>query len=195
MPLLPPSLPGLCPCSCVSCLPLLAVVLPLVLHHLSFLSRHRLPSGGTSTCPPLVTLLPLVLPLLFSGMVSSCLHRLFVASPLVTLLPPPIRLRLRLSLHRRLSLRPSHAICQDGCCIASHHADASHPPTPPTLVLPLPLVAPLSCLLSTLAGCRVDPTDHPQAHHMPHISPTYLPSWKPSNVMQIHGILSSYSWM
>ncbi len=152
MPSLPLTLPSLYPCSHASCLPRLVVVLPLVLCRLSFSSRHHLLSGGASTCPPLVAPPPLILPLFFSGVVISCQPRLFVVSPLITL-PPSVHLRLHLLLHRRLSLCPSHAICLAGCCVASHHNNAFHLPAAPTLVTPLPLVAPFSCISSTLAGC------------------------------------------
>jgi hypothetical protein len=87
----------------------LAVVLPLVLRHLSFLSRHRLPPSGASTCPPLVMPPPLILSLFFSGAVASCLPWLVVVSPLVMPLPS-VHLCLCLSLHHCHSLRPSHAI-------------------------------------------------------------------------------------
>ncbi len=182
MPSLPLTLLSLHPCSHASCLPWLAFKLPLVLRRLSFLSRHHLLSSGASTCPPLVTPLPLVLPLFFSGAVASCLPRLFVVSPLVTLLPS-LYLRLRLSLHCHLSLQLSHAIWPAGCLGAFHHANASRPPAPPTLVAPLHLVASLLCPFYTLAGCQVDPMDHPEAHCVPHISPTHLPSWKPHDSM------------
>jgi hypothetical protein len=134
MPLLPPTLPSLGPHSHASCLPWLVVVLPLVLHHLSFLSRYRLPSGGASTCPLLVPLPPLIVPLIFSGVVASRLPRLFVVSPLFTLLLP-VCLRLCLSLHRHLSLHFSHVSCPAACHVASHHANASSLPAPLTLVV------------------------------------------------------------
>jgi hypothetical protein len=38
--------------------------------------------------------------------------------------PPPVRLRLRLSSHRRLSLRPSLTSCPDDCRVDSRHAAA-----------------------------------------------------------------------
>jgi hypothetical protein len=98
MPSLPPTLPSHFPCSHTSCLPWLAVMLPLVLRCLSFLSLYRLLSSGASTCPPLVVLSPLVLPLFFSGVVATCLPRLAVMSPLV-MPPPSIRLHLHLSSH------------------------------------------------------------------------------------------------
>ncbi len=98
MPSLPPTLLSLHPCSHASHLPWLVVVLPLVLHHLSFLSCHCLLYSGASTCLPLVAPLPLVMPLLFSSAVASCQARLFVISSLVTT-PPPIRLCLHLSSH------------------------------------------------------------------------------------------------
>ncbi len=106
---LPPTLKNLCPCSHASCLPRLAVVLPLVLCHLSFLLHHCLPSSSAPACPPLAVPLPLILPLFFSGAVASCLPRLVVVSPLITP-PSSIRLNLCLSLHHHLSLCPSHAI-------------------------------------------------------------------------------------
>jgi hypothetical protein len=138
---LPPALPSLRPHSRASCLPRLAVVLPLVLCRLSFSSRHRLPSGGASTRPPLVV------PLFFSGAIASRPPPLFVMSPLVTPLPP-IRQCLCLSYHLRLLSQPFRASCPAGCSVASHYADASWPSAPLTLVAPLPLVAPLSCLFS-----------------------------------------------
>jgi hypothetical protein len=119
MQLLPPTLPSLCPHSHASCLPQLAVMLPLVLHPLSLLSCHRLLSSAAFPCPPLATWLPLVLPLFFSGAVASCLTWMVVVSPLVTLLPS-IHLCLCLSLHRHLSLCPSHAICPAGCVAYQH---------------------------------------------------------------------------
>jgi hypothetical protein len=110
MPSSPPTLPSFCLYSYASCLPRLVVVLPLVLHHLCFLSRHCLPSGSASTCPLLVALPPLIVPLFFSGMLASCPPWLCVVSSLVTLLPS-VCLRLHLSLHHRLSSRPSHVSC------------------------------------------------------------------------------------
>jgi hypothetical protein len=56
--------------------------------------------------------------------------------------PPPVHLRLRLSLHCCLSPRPSYASCPAGCCVTSRHATTSRLPAP------LPLIAPLSRLLS-----------------------------------------------
>ncbi len=133
----------------VSCLPQLVFVLPLFL--------RPLPSGGASICLPLVALPPLVEPLFFYGVLASCPLRLFVVSPLVMPLipPPPVCLCLSLSLHRRLSSGPSRISFPNGFCVASHNVDASCLPAPPTLVMPSPLVAPLLCLLSTLAGCQV----------------------------------------
>jgi hypothetical protein len=58
-----------------------------------------------STCLPLIVLLPLVLPLFFSGVVTSCLPRLVVVSPLV-MLPSSVHLRLCLLLHHHLSCAP-----------------------------------------------------------------------------------------
>jgi hypothetical protein len=69
------------------------------------------------------------------------LVRLDVVSPLITL-PSPVRLRLRLSLHRQLLLHPSYTSCLAGCCVTSCHAATSRPPAPP------PLIAPLSRLLT-----------------------------------------------
>ncbi len=146
IPSLPPTLPNLRPCSHASCLPQLVVVLRLVL--------RRLTSGGGSICPPLIAPLHLVMPLFFSGVLASCLPWLFVMSPLVTP-PPTVGLCLHLSLHRRLSLHPSCISCLAGCCVASHYLDTSCLLVHPTLVMPSPLVVPLLCLLSTLAGCRV----------------------------------------
>ncbi len=122
MQLSPPTLQSLCPCSHASHLAWLAVVLPLVLYRLSFSSRHRPPSGGTSTCPPLVTPPHLILPLFFSGVVASCLPWLFVVSPLVM-----------------------------------------HPPAPPPIITPQPLITSLSCHLSgwlshRLSSCRCLPS-------------------------------------
>ncbi len=153
----PPTLPSLCPCSHVSHLPQLVFVLPLVLCHLSFLSRHRLPSSGASIYPPIVVLPPLVMPFFFSGAHASHPPQLFVVSPHI-MPPPPDRLYLCLSLNHHLSLRPSCISCPAGCHVASHYIDASCLPAPPTLFALSPLVAPLSCLLSTLAGYHV-PSD------------------------------------
>jgi hypothetical protein len=83
------------------------------------------PSCCTSTCPPLVLSLPLVLPLSFSGVVASHLPQLVVLSPLVTP-PPSVHLRLCLSLHRRLSSHPSHAICLAGYCVPYQHIVHKH---------------------------------------------------------------------
>ncbi len=67
--------------------------------------------------------------------------------PLVT--PPPlVRLRLRLSSHRCLSLCPSRASCPAGCPVASRHTAVSHPPAPPPLIATPPIIVPLLCLLS-----------------------------------------------
>ncbi len=122
-------------------------MLPLVLCRLLY--------SGASISPPLVAPPHLVMPyFLFSSALASCLPRLLIVSPLVTP-QPPVHLCLHLSLHRRHSLRPSHISCPAGFCIASHYVNASCLPTPPTLVAILPLVAPLSCLSSTLAGCCV----------------------------------------
>jgi hypothetical protein len=175
MPSLPPTLPSLCPCSHASCLTWLVAMLPLVLGCLSFLPRHCLLFGGASTYPPLFVPLPLVVPLFFSGALTSHLPRLFVVSPLITL-PPPVCLHLCFSLHCRLSFCPSHASCPAGCCVASHHAVASCLPMPLTLVALSPLVAPLLCLLSTLAGCCVA-SSHDGASHLPAPLPTmdYFP--------------------
>jgi hypothetical protein len=153
MPLLPSTLPSLRPCSHASRLPRLGVMLPLVLRRVSFSSSHHLPFGGTFTCPPLIVLPPLFVPLFFSCAVASHPPQLFVVSPLV--MPPlPICQRLHLSLHRCFSLHPFCAFCLAGCHVASHHVAASCPLAPPALVASLPLVAPLLCLLSFLAGCR-----------------------------------------
>jgi hypothetical protein len=73
------------------------------------------------------------------------LVQLVVALPL--LMPtPPIHRRLCLLLCFRLSSRPSRASQQAGCCDASCHTDAYHPPAPLQLDAPLPLVTPLLCL-------------------------------------------------
>jgi hypothetical protein len=136
-PSLPPTLPSLHPCSHASCLPQLVVMMPLVL--------CRLPSGGASICPPLVAPPHLVVPLFFSGALASCLPWLFVLSPLMTL-PLPVRLCLRLSLHRHLSLCPSCISCPAGCHVAPHYLNAYCLPAPPTLIAPSPLIATLSCL-------------------------------------------------
>jgi hypothetical protein len=84
---------------------------------------------------------------LFSATAQLIEHAKVVVSPLVTL-PPPICLRLCLSLHRRLSPCPSRASCLAGCCIASCHTAASRPPVPPPLIALPPLTAPLLRLLS-----------------------------------------------
>jgi hypothetical protein len=102
MPSSPPTLPSLGPCSHASCLPQLVGMLPLVFRHLRLLLCHRILSDGASTCPPLIALLPLVVPLFFSGAAASCPPRLFVVSPLI-MPPPPVCLCLHLSLHHRLS--------------------------------------------------------------------------------------------
>jgi hypothetical protein len=63
--------------------------------------------------------------------------------PLTLVTPPPsIHPHLCLSLHRRLSPHPSYAYCPSGCRVTSRHAATSRPPAP------LPLIAPLSRLLS-----------------------------------------------
>jgi hypothetical protein len=58
------------------------------------------------------------------------------------MLLPPVRL------HLHLSSCPSCSSCSAGCCIASHHANASHPSAPPPLILPLSLSHLLSGWLS-----------------------------------------------
>jgi hypothetical protein len=78
--------------------------------------------------------------------------------PLVTP-PPPVRLRLRLLLHRRLSLRLSCASCPADCRVDSRHAAAFRPPAPLPLIAPQPLTTPLLCLLSSwlshhFSSCR-----------------------------------------
>jgi hypothetical protein len=140
-------------------------------------SHHATPSGLPAP-PPLIVLLPLIAPLLcllscwlLRHLLPCChlpsawasashrtplapLTRLVVASPLAT--PPPhVCLRLHLSAHRHLSLCPPCASCLAGCCIASHHTNYSRLLASPTLVPVSPLVAPVSCILSTLAGCCV----------------------------------------
>jgi hypothetical protein len=137
MPLLPTTLPSLCPHSHASCLPWLVVVLPLVLHRLSCSSCHHLPSVGTSTCPLLIVPMSLVVPLFFSGELASCPAQLFLCHLLSCH-------RLHLSSHCHLLLCPSRVSCLAGCRVASHHADASHVQVPPTLVALLPLFAFLS---------------------------------------------------
>ncbi len=77
-----------------------------------------------------------------SQLLASHLPQLFVVSPLVTL-PPPVHLRLRLSLHRCLSLHPSGVSSLAGYCFASHHANAYSPLAPPTLVPITSCCAPL----------------------------------------------------
>jgi hypothetical protein len=201
MPSSPPTLPSLCPHSHTSCLPQLAVVLPLVLRCLSFLSCHRLPSNGISTYPPLAMPPPLPVPPLF----------FLVQSPLVC----PGCLLCHLSSRQRLLF---------ACATGSSHCTllmtfvllvvASPLIAPPNLVALLLLLCP-SCATHLLwlvvakplsmmvpPVCQrlchrgtLYPSDHPQAHLMPHNSPTHLPSWKPPNGMQIHGITSLYPWM
>jgi hypothetical protein len=139
-----------------------------------------LPSSGASTCPLLIAPPPLVVPLFFSGAHASRPPRVFVMSPLV-MPPPPICLHLCLSLHLHLSLCPSRVSKPAGYCVASHHANASHLPALLTLVSPLSLVAPLLCLLSTLAGCHVA---------SPHDGAFCLPaSLPPRNSLQALGLL------
>ncbi len=159
--------------------------MPLILRCLIFLSCHRLPSGGASTCPPLVVLQLPIVPLFFSCAVVSCLPRLFVMSPLI-MPPPPVCLRLHLSLHHRLSLHPSRASCLACCSIASHHADATCLLALLTLVMPSPLVAPLLCLSSTLACCCVA-SSHDGASHLPAPLP-------PKNSLQAMGLIQTSSW-
>jgi hypothetical protein len=163
MPLSPPTLPTLCTCFRASHLSWLVIVLPLVLCHLSFLSCHHLQSSSTSTCSPLITPPHLIVPLFFSGAVTSCPPWLFVLSPLI-MPPPPIRLRLC------LSLRPSCASCPASCCIASHHTAAFHP------FAPLPLIAPLlrflsGWLLHHLLSCRRLPSACTFASHCTTLPP------------------------
>jgi hypothetical protein len=142
MPSLPLTLLSFHPCSHASCLPQLVVMLPVILRCLSFLSRNCLLSGGASTCPPLVAPPPLfIAPLLLW---CTCLLSALAIGPVTSpQLPPPICLHLRLSLHHCLSSCPSHASCPAVCGIASHHANAAHPPAPPTLVHPSHVSRPL----------------------------------------------------
>jgi hypothetical protein len=115
-------------------------------------SCHAAVAARPPVLPPLIAPPPLIMPLspLLSGwllrhllscrhLLSTCssashhtaaFHRtpvaplfwLAVTSPLV-MLPPPVCLQLRLSLHRPLSLRPPCASFLAGCCVASHHAN------------------------------------------------------------------------
>ncbi len=149
----PPTLPSLRPRSHASCLPWLAVLLPLVLCPLLLMPRPPIWQRlhlSTSHCTAASCCAPLS-----SGAGASRPPWLFVLSPLV-MPPPPVRLCLHFSLHPHLSLCLSNVISLAGCRVTSpHHANASRPPATPTLVVLSPLVAPLSCLLSTLAGCCV----------------------------------------
>jgi hypothetical protein len=139
-----------------------------------FSSRRHLLSACAfaSHCAPLVPLFrlldasPLVTPAPRTVACASASHWdaafhpapltplfwLVVVSPLVAQ-PPPVRLRLRLSSHHRRSSRPFHAFCLAGCCVASCHAAAFHPPAPLPLIALLPLIAPLSRLLSGWLLC------------------------------------------
>jgi hypothetical protein len=105
-------------------------------------SLQCLPSAGASNsrCTFASCCTPLLCP-------SCCPLWLVVVLPLV-MLPPPVRLRLCLSSHRRLSLRPSCASCPTDCCVNSCHTAAFHPSAPPPLIAPPPLTAPLLRLLS-----------------------------------------------
>jgi hypothetical protein len=100
-------------------------------HHL-LSCHHRLP---LPVLPPLIVPPPLIAPLLrlFSGWLLR--HPRHAAA---SHLPA-----LRLSLHRRLSPRPSRASCLDGCCVASCHAATSHQPAPLPHSALLPLIVPL----------------------------------------------------
>ncbi len=108
MPLLPPTLPSLLPCSHASRLPRLVVGVASCPPLPWLLASHCLPSSGASTHPPLVAPPPLVMPLFFSagGLPLAPLVRLVVALLLFTPLRPSVHLCLRLSLPRRLSLCP-----------------------------------------------------------------------------------------
>jgi hypothetical protein len=90
---------------------------------------------------------------------SRCPLWLVVVSPLV--MPPPlVRLRLRRSSHRHLSLCPSHAFCLAGCSIASCHTAVSRLPAPPPLIAPPPIIAPLLHLLSGWLLCHLSSRRH-----------------------------------
>jgi hypothetical protein len=141
--------------SCTSC--------PAGCHIASHHSAASHPPGP----PPLIALLTLTAPLsrLLSGwlsrhLLSRCglpspcasashgaslmpLVHLVVTSPLVMPLPPPIHLRLCLSLFSHLSLPSSCASYPAGCRVISCHAATSHPPGPPPLIALPPLTAPL----------------------------------------------------
>jgi hypothetical protein len=80
MPLSPPTLATLRPCSHTSRLPRLVVGLPLVFRHLSISSCPANPAVPL----PLAAPLPHVLPLLIAGAVIYLPPRLFVMSPFVT---------------------------------------------------------------------------------------------------------------
>jgi hypothetical protein len=96
-------------------------------------------------------------------------------SPLVRP-PPPVRLRLRLSSHRRLSSRPSRASCPSGFRVASPHAAASRPPAPLPLIAPPLVTAPLSRLLSSwlsrhFSSRRHLPSAYASASHRAPLAP------------------------
>ncbi len=114
------------------------------------MSRRRLPStrASTSHCTATSHCAPL-LPL----------FRMVVVSPLV-MLPPPVRLRLCLSLHHRLSLRPSRASCPADCCVNSCHAAAFQPPAPPPFIALPPLIMPLLRLFSSWLSCHFSSRCH-----------------------------------
>ncbi len=81
MPLSPPTLAPLRPCSHTSHLPRLVVGLPLVLRHLSILSRL---ASNPAVPPPLAAPPPHVVPLFIAGAVVYLPPWLFVMSPFVT---------------------------------------------------------------------------------------------------------------
>ncbi len=164
-----------------------APLAPLVRLIVASMSRRHLPSAcaSASHCTPLVPLVRLVVssplvtpppPPIACASDSHCaaashcaplvpLFRLVVASPL-NMPPSPVRLRLRLSLHRRLSLCPSRASCPVNCHVDSSHAAAFQPPAPLPLIALLPLSVPLLCLFSGwlshhFSSCRRLPSTCP----------------------------------
>jgi hypothetical protein len=107
MPLLPPTLATLRPCSHTSRLPRLVVELPLVLRHLSISSC---PTSHLAAPPPLAALPPHVVPLFIAGAVVYRPPWLFFMSPFVTLTP---------SVHWCLRLSSYHCLFLLSCLLSA----------------------------------------------------------------------------
>jgi hypothetical protein len=175
MPSLPPTLPTLCPCSHASHLP-------------------RLAGCCATSCPPPTWLLVTPLPPIWRRLHPSTSHCAAASSCHAPLLlqcggllstltvcrvasrcaaasrqpaPPPL---IRTAASHCVPLAPFVWLVVS---VAPHRANAFHlTAAPPTLVLvPLPLVAPHSCLSSTLAGCCHVASPHDGALSLP--APTY----------------------